>query len=382
MRSPGEIVSAVPFLLGFVPKDSLVLIALRGKRIGLTCRVDLADTRHDEALAMVIEALHRDHATSVILTAFSQDRSETAPALVRTRNRLLEAGLDIREEVSVVQDRWFHETCPESRCCPSDGTPVVDHDHAPSTLALSAAMGGYLADREEVVARCSPDRPLVVAAVRSELDHLGSVHDGAASDDDTIVADMLAVLGWGVDGTPSAAQLARAASLTMAPLMRDVWYAVVAPGMMRDHRPDLTEIHQRIIAAGRERGELDDAGILVDGAARARVLGRVLQWVRSLPDDRPEFAMGPLVIAGMAHWCAGDGAYARVLTERAWHLRTAPLSMLQTLSALIEHGLRDDHFGWLASDFADARARAHRSGGRPRRRRRGGPRGGGPTRAA
>lgn len=380
MRSPGEIVSAVPFLLGFVPQDSLVLIALRGRRLGMTCRIDLADVVHDAAQATIIEAVQRERATSVILAAFGPDRSDTAPALVRMRNALLQAGLDIREEVSVVQGRWFHETCPEARCCPADGTPVVDHDHAPTTLALSAAMGGYLADREEVVARCSPDRPLVLAAVRSELDHLSSIPDAGALDEDTIVADMLAVLGWADDDTASPAQLARAATLTTAPLMRDVWYAVVAPGMMLDHRPDLCEIHERIITAGRERGELDEAGILVDAAARARVLGRLLQWVRSVPDDRPQFAMGPLVIAGTAHWCAGEGAYARVLTERAQGLGTPPLSMLQTLAALIEHGLREEHLGWLASDFAAARARARRAGGRRGRRRRGGPPRGGPHR--
>lgn len=382
MRSPGEIVSAVPFLLGFAPQDSLVLIALRDKRLGLTCRVDLADTANDEAVAMVVAAVRRDEATSVVLVAFGTDRAETAPALVRMRRELLDAGLDIREELSVVQGRWFHAACPEARCCPSEGTPVVDHDHAPSTLALSAATGGYLSSREDIVAMCSPDRTLLVAAVRSEIDHLcASMHEGALSPDQS-AADMLAVLGWSGDDAPSAAQLARAASETLEPAMRDVWYAVVAPGMMRGTRPDLIEVHQQVAATGRERGDLDDAGILVDGAARDRVLGRLLQWVRHLPDDRPEFVMGPLVIAAMARWCAGDGAYARVLVERAHALGIPPLGMLQTLTVLLEHGVRDPQFGWLAPDFAAARAPRARSGGRRRGPRRGRPPRGGPTRAA
>lgn len=383
MRSPGEIVSAVPFLLGFVPQDSVVLVALRDKRVGLTCRLDLADAVQDETITMVTQALHRDQATSVVLAAFGSDRSDTAPALVWVRNRLLEAGLDIRDEISVVDGRWFHETCPEARCCPPGGTPVDDHDLAPSTLALSAVTGGYLASREDIVTKCSPDRPLLVAAIRAELRSLEAAAAEADLSEEAIVGDLLAVLGWGDEDSPSPRQLARAACLTMVPKMRDVWYALAAPGMMRDHLPELTEVHQRAIAVGHARGELDQAGILIDASARDRVLDRLLQWVRNLPDDCPDVTMGPLVIAAMAHWCAGDGAFAAVLTDRAARLETEPLGMLRTLRTCIDHGFREPHSGWLAPDFAAASARpGSRAGGRRRGGRRGRGRGGGPTQAA
>lgn len=374
MRSPGEIVSAVPFLLGFVPQDSVVLVGLRGKRVGLTCRLDLADAVCDDAMPMVIQALHRDQATAVILAAFGCDRSVTAPSLVAVRNRLTEAGLGVMEEVSVVDGRWFHETCSDARCCPFDGTPVVDHDLAPSTMALSAATSGYLSSRDDIIAKCAPDRPLLVSAIRAELEHVKAIPEEDDLCEDVLVGDMLAILGWGENGPPTPRQLARAAHLTRVPLIRDVWYAVAAPGMMRDHLPDLAEVHQRVTAAGRAHGDLDQAGILIDGTARDLVLDRLLQWVRNLPDDCPEAAMGPLVIAGMAHWCAGDGAYARTLTDRACRLQTKHLSMLQTLRACIEHGIRDPELGWLAPEFAAASARPGSRGARRRgRRRRGGP---------
>jgi Domain of unknown function (DUF4192) len=44
MRDPGELVAALPFLIGFRPRDSLLLVAFggpSGRRIGLTQRVDL-----------------------------------------------------------------------------------------------------------------------------------------------------------------------------------------------------------------------------------------------------------------------------------------------------------------------------------------------------
>ena len=44
VREPGELVAAVPVLLGFHPHESLVLVATggeTGRRLGLTLRVDL-----------------------------------------------------------------------------------------------------------------------------------------------------------------------------------------------------------------------------------------------------------------------------------------------------------------------------------------------------
>ncbi|MGH3329093.1 MAG: DUF4192 family protein, partial [Streptomycetales bacterium] len=43
LSSPGELVEVVPYLLGFHPEDSVVLLALEEprRRVGLTMRVDL-----------------------------------------------------------------------------------------------------------------------------------------------------------------------------------------------------------------------------------------------------------------------------------------------------------------------------------------------------
>jgi hypothetical protein len=44
VRDPGELLAALPYLLGFHPRDSLVVIAFdgpSGRRVGLTQRVDL-----------------------------------------------------------------------------------------------------------------------------------------------------------------------------------------------------------------------------------------------------------------------------------------------------------------------------------------------------
>ena len=43
LASPGELIAAIPFLLGFHPRRSVVLMALRQRRLSLTQRLDLPD---------------------------------------------------------------------------------------------------------------------------------------------------------------------------------------------------------------------------------------------------------------------------------------------------------------------------------------------------
>ena len=49
MRDPGELCAALPYLIGFHPRDSLVVVAFggpSGRRVGLTQRVDLPSPEH------------------------------------------------------------------------------------------------------------------------------------------------------------------------------------------------------------------------------------------------------------------------------------------------------------------------------------------------
>ena len=348
LRSPGEIVSAVPYLLGFAPQASLVLIGLHGKRMVLTCRADLEDVDVDPCAEAIEGALTRASAERALLVAYASDRDVGARALAVMTERLAGAGITVPEQISVVGDRWFGEDCADERCCPSEGVPVADHDEAPSTMDFHAHSGGYRPDRAALVAECHPDRPLLVAGIRSEIGILVGTDRDIAEDD--IVLALRAVLGWGGPGDPTPAQLALAAVAVADPLVRDACYAVVAPGMLGDYVPDLVEVHVPLRAAGTAAGDLDGIGVLLDGDARDRVLRRLLAWVRNLPDDVPGAAMPALVVAAAAHWCAGDGARARILVERAHALDAAPLPMLETLSSAIAHGFRPPGYDRLSTE--------------------------------
>ncbi|MFL6153750.1 MAG: DUF4192 family protein, partial [Ornithinibacter sp.] len=40
LRGPGDVVAILPYQLGYHPHDSVVVISLKGKRVGLVARAD------------------------------------------------------------------------------------------------------------------------------------------------------------------------------------------------------------------------------------------------------------------------------------------------------------------------------------------------------
>ena len=57
VRDIGEIAAGLPHLLGFRPRESVVLIGLggeSGRRVGMTARADIPPPEHDRALARML----------------------------------------------------------------------------------------------------------------------------------------------------------------------------------------------------------------------------------------------------------------------------------------------------------------------------------------
>ncbi len=74
LSDPSELIAAVPHLLGFHPHDSVVLLALHGKRIGLTLRADLVDTDQAPLLAeQLLVPIARQQPTGVALVVIGGD---------------------------------------------------------------------------------------------------------------------------------------------------------------------------------------------------------------------------------------------------------------------------------------------------------------------
>lgn len=163
LRSPGELIAAVPFILGFEPAGSLVAIALKDGRVGLTSRIDLPDT----AVDALMPALRRKAPDHVILIGYQDATGAAVPVLDAFAAALTNEGIGIRDRLLVAEGRWRSLECTNDACCPPEGTPL-DLDEAATAVASEFVGQGIapLPDRAALAVQLEPtDKTRLVGAL-------------------------------------------------------------------------------------------------------------------------------------------------------------------------------------------------------------------------
>ncbi|MBE1537986.1 DUF4192 domain-containing protein [Actinomadura algeriensis] len=161
IRSAQDAIAAVPYMLGFHPSRSLVVIGYDGPLDTCALRLDLPAP--DEAVHHAAEVLAVNGFRSGLLLGYG-DPGEVGAAAVATRAALTAAGVAPGEAIRVADGRWWSLTCDDA-CCPAEGAP---YDISGSVVAAQATFAGHvaLADRDELVRSVQPvpDTPALRAA--------------------------------------------------------------------------------------------------------------------------------------------------------------------------------------------------------------------------
>ncbi|GDY30303.1 DUF4192 domain-containing protein [Gandjariella thermophila] len=203
LRDAGDLIAAVPHLLGFHPIDSLVLVILHGEeahRVGLTLRTDLPPREHHaEVVSQLLLPVDRLDATGAWLAVIGGGTADPPDLphqdLVDLTGRALTA-----RGIPVVHAAWVAATVAGAawacyhpdRCC----TGQVP-DPASSPLAAATALAGAVtyASREELAAQLAPVDGLALArrSARLELAAEAAELDRRLAGPAAVVRDLVAV---------------------------------------------------------------------------------------------------------------------------------------------------------------------------------------------
>ncbi|MFS7877985.1 DUF4192 domain-containing protein [Streptomyces asiaticus] len=327
LRSPAELADALPYVLGFQPDDSIVMIALHGARGRFGGRLRLGIPRVPEEWPEVCDQLAeclisgserrgvRPDGVVLFLCQEPAEGESAQQAMERLRPlaqrlRIACGGLEVPvfEALCISGGRFWSYVCPDRRCCPPEGVPLA----LPGTSVMAAAatyagvqVRGSLSEME---VRLAP-----LGAPRADVQERAL--DAAGAD---LVPRIL-------DGAGSAT--VRAQTLGLVGRMLDTFQA--APPVADACAADL-----------RDDGLLDDqeAAVMIIGLQDRRTRDRVAGWMEEADADAAlrlwralarrcvgsygEHAAAPLTLAGWVAWSAGDELMARVALGRA--LRVDP----------------------------------------------------------
>ncbi|MCB7137263.1 DUF4192 domain-containing protein [Cellulosimicrobium marinum] len=166
-QGPRDLLAYVPYRLGYRPRDSVVLVGLRGDRarVGLVVRVDtadLADLEHGPQVARtVLGHLVADGARDVVVVAYTDE-----PDVCTARDRAaVEHCLEVVEPAFgpthawvVAPSGWRGLDCTDDGCCPPGGRPLRELESSVVGAHMVLA-GARVADSRESALRIAAAGP-------------------------------------------------------------------------------------------------------------------------------------------------------------------------------------------------------------------------------
>ncbi|MFJ3933253.1 DUF4192 domain-containing protein [Streptomyces sp. NPDC090029] len=317
LRSPAELADALPYMMGFHPSDSIVLVTLHGRtgRFGGRLRVGIPPSSEEwEPVATEIAdclirgSEHRGARPDGMVVFLCQDPlAGESPASVMARLRPLAQWLrtacgtldvPVYEALCITGGRYWSYCCPDPRCCPPEGTPLALP--GTSVLAAAAAYAGVQVrgTQKEIEARLTPRPEADAAAGEWALDEAGC-------------ATALRLAG-GTGRRRLAVETLETAKALLERLARAPRTGGAGAADAADDRLVADSEAARVIIGLQDRRTRDRAAQWMEGPAAEAALRLWRSLARRCTGGYRSYAAAPLTLAGWVSWSTGDEPSARV----------------------------------------------------------------------
>ncbi|NEB80245.1 DUF4192 domain-containing protein [Streptomyces sp. SID14478] len=322
LRTAGELAEALPYLLGFRPDDSVVLVALHQGRFGGRVRLGIPERPEDwlsvaqqMARCLIGECERRDGRPDSIVAFLCQDAADPGTAsaqrvmerlrplaqLLRTACGSLD--VPVTEALCLSGGRYWSYCCPRPDCCPPEGSAIVAG--GTSVMAATAAYAGIRvrASVQEVRARLAPLETALVADQTRAL-------DAAAME---LVPRIFA-------GVPREEVEAETLDLAQRLMRRLADAPCVEEAPDADLKDDELVAHDEaaaLILGLQDRVTRDRAAEWMEGVEAPSALRLWRALARRCVGPYGEHAAAPLTLAGWVAWSLGDTTEADQALEMA-----------------------------------------------------------------
>lgn len=290
MTTPGDLVSALPAMFGFMPKDSIVVLCFSGEknRLGMRARIDIPHIKQLVALDNLAQMLSKNKAERVMLISLADDPAEEAVDYLADALRDLD--IEVMETVHADEHAWY-------------SYPIMAGDlgieyRLDSPVLLAAIEEGrpVLSSREELVSRYESVNNMLTVAVDECLSTMEP--DDYSPEKLVDIGQMLQASG---DVSKAETIMALFLCASVTPVRDAMW-----SDMTRENASDLEEKWRQVAI--------------------------------HVPSYTEELGACAYAMCGFAGWLSGDGARAMSAIDRALTL-DPEYSMAQLVKELIEGGV-------------------------------------------
>ncbi|MET9803513.1 DUF4192 domain-containing protein [Streptomyces sp. NPDC006368] len=317
LRTPAELADALPYVLGYHPTDSIVLVALHGNRGRFGGRVRLGIPQSPREWPPVAEQLaecliegceRRGSRPDGIVVFLCQDPAEgetgrhvmerLRPLAQRLRTACGSFDVPVYEALCISDGRLWSYCCPDSRCCPPEGSVLA----LPGTSVMAAA-AAYAGIR-------------VRGSLRDLEERLRPWRSGAAGEQGSALDAASAALVPRILDAEHREEVRTETIRLARRVMRRLQEKPVAPEpVTADAHDDALIGHEEaaaMIVGLQDRTTRDRAAEWMEGPEAAPALRLWRALARRCVGAYGEHAAAPLTLAGWVAWSTGDEPSARI----------------------------------------------------------------------
>lgn len=311
LRSAADLLAIVPYLMGFHPSDSVVLVGFGERTVRFLARADLPKPNDPGPTRHLAEVADRQTIDEVALVGYGPP-ARVDRAVLELCVALEKIDLPVREALRVTDDRYWSYLCDDPQCCPPEGTPLPVET---SPVAVSAVVAGCVAlpDRaamEQRVASVVGAEREAFAAATVHAEH--RISKAFISGDQSLVRARLVRAGAGLLDRAlrrygNGGRLADPAAAWLSVLLGEEQFASVA--------------WRRVDQASAD--------------------AHIAMWCDLTRRVEPAYLPPVATLLGYAAWRTGDGALAGVAVQRALDAKPT-YEPAQVMEALLDAGTPPD----------------------------------------
>jgi hypothetical protein len=344
LRGPADIITVLPYHLGYRPAESLVVVCLMRNRIGVVGRIDLPPPDVDPDLVAVelLPIVRRERPDAVVLVGFESTHGQAEPASVAMRDAIESAGIRVVERLVVRDGRWWSLDCDRD-CCPAEGEPVQTDDEVPAVSDYIVRGRRPAGSRADLAARLAhrpePEQDRRCAAFVNDLATARRSRSALQRRRRRMLQDWARILDLTPSGPDAVAAppprddeaWAWAVVSLLDVAVRDLLIAWLCPGTLdlEVFPASLRRLAESVLpprssGTARDARDARDARAApvaedavedtVEDAVGEGLVDRLAMVCRAAP---PELSPGPLTVLAHVVWWQGDGALARTALDQA-----------------------------------------------------------------
>ena len=336
LKSPHELLAIVPFVLGFCPANSVVVLCLSDHRLGLTQRLDLPRPEDARQVALALmPSLVVEDPESVVLIGYENRAGDSEPALEALTAALQSREVEIHDRIIVRNGRWRSLDCHNPNCCPPPGSLVPEPADVPGIVSEFIGQGISPHPDREALARqleAGPEAALVAKVLRSRQKAMAKTVGRQEVPRAELFAAWPRILV--LEATAISPEDAVLASMSLLDIeIRDGLVAWLSPGTL-----NINELGDEVqeLFCGLEPAWAEEHCDPDSLSAQSHAQDALIRLCAMLPDH---VATPALSVLASFVWWRGDGALARVALDRA--LRCDPdYRLAQLLLKMVDLAIR------------------------------------------